>query len=68
MFCVFVVRVVKMVVVVVLMLELRDNGYILLRFMILMFIRGVKVDVKIELDWIKIVNFILIKMVMYLVK
>lgn len=57
-----------MVVVVVLMLELRYNGYILLRFMILMFIRGVKVDVKIELDWIKIVNFILIKMVMYLVK
>lgn len=64
----FVVSVVSIFVVVVLMLELIDKGYIWFMLMILMFIKGVKVEVKMELDWSNIVNFILIKMVMYLVK
>lgn len=64
----FVVSVVSIFVVVVLMLELIDKVYIWFMLMILMFIKGVKVEVKMELDWSNIVNFILIKMVMYLVK
>lgn len=64
----FVVSVVSIFVVVVLMLELIDKGYIWFMLIILMFIKGVKVEVKMELDWSNIVNFILIKMVMYLVK
>lgn len=64
----FVVSVVSIFVVVVLMLELIDKGYIWFMLMILMFIKGVKVEVKMELDCSNIVNFILIKMVMYLVK
>lgn len=60
---VFVVRVVKILVVVVLILELRVKGYILLRFMMFIFINGVMVEVNIELDWMRMVRLVLIKMV-----
>lgn len=60
---VFVVRVVKILVVVVLILELRVNGYILLRFIMFIFINGVMVEVNIELDWMRMVRLVLIRMV-----
>lgn len=60
---VFVVRVVKILVVVVLILELRVKGYILLRFMMFIFINGVMVEVNIELDWMRMVRLVLIRMV-----
>lgn len=60
---VFVVRVVKILVVVVLILELRVKGYILLRFIMFIFINGVMVEVNIELDWMRIVRLVLIRMV-----
>lgn len=60
---VFVVRVVKILVVVVLILELRVKGYILLRFIIFIFINGVMVEVNIELDWMRMVRLVLIRMV-----
>lgn len=60
---VFVVRVVKILVVVVLILELRVKGYILLRFIMFILINGVMVEVNIELDWMRIVRLVLIKMV-----
>lgn len=60
---VFVVRVVKILVVVVLILELRVKGYILLRFIMFIFINGVMVEVNIELDWMRMVRLVLIKMV-----
>lgn len=60
---VFVVRVVKILVVVVLILELRVKGYILLRFIMFIFINGVMVEVNIELDWMRMVRLVLIRMV-----
>lgn len=60
---VFVVRVVKILVVVVLILELRVKGYILLGFIMFIFINGVMVEVNIELDWMRMVRLVLIRMV-----
>lgn len=60
---VLVVRVVKILVVVVLILELRVKGYILLRFIMFIFINGVMVEVNIELDWMRMVRLVLIRMV-----
>lgn len=60
---VFVVRVVKILVVVVLILEFRVKGYILLRFIMFIFINGVMVEVNIELDWMRMVRLVLIRMV-----
>lgn len=57
------VRVVKIFVVVVLMLVFKVNGKVFFRVIILILIRGVSVDVKMELDWINIVSLVLIKIV-----
>lgn len=45
------------------MLVFKVNGKVFFRVIILILIRGVSVDVKMELDWINIVSLVLIKIV-----